>query len=108
VTPWVPGDRIQGSRGRRSGPGVVALLVALVPPSGLPSQPQAALAEAATYRPEYRHGWGSRTYYSQMRIAATSRDGGTRISRHAGWPRPLWGLDGGVTALAVSGARAAR
>src|SRR5262245_41563144 len=30
--------------------------------------PTAALRPAVTYRPEYRHGWGSKTYYRQLRI----------------------------------------
>ena len=32
------------------------------------SLPTAALLLLVNYRPEYRHGWGSRTYYSQLRI----------------------------------------
>jgi tetratricopeptide (TPR) repeat protein len=32
------------------------------------SLPTAAILLAVNYRPEYRHGWGSRTYYRQLRI----------------------------------------
>ena len=32
------------------------------------SLPTAALLLLVNYRPEYRHGWGSKTYYSQLRI----------------------------------------
>ena len=32
------------------------------------SLPTARLLLLVNYRPEYRHGWGSKTYYSQLRI----------------------------------------
>jgi class 3 adenylate cyclase/tetratricopeptide (TPR) repeat protein len=32
------------------------------------SLPTAAILLAVNYRPEYRHGWGSKTYYRQLRI----------------------------------------
>ena len=32
------------------------------------SVPTASLLVLANYRPEYRHGWGSKTFYSQLRI----------------------------------------
>jgi class 3 adenylate cyclase/tetratricopeptide (TPR) repeat protein len=32
------------------------------------SLPSARILLLASYRPEYQHGWGSRTYYSQLRI----------------------------------------
>jgi class 3 adenylate cyclase/tetratricopeptide (TPR) repeat protein len=34
------------------------------------SLPTAPVLLAVNYRPEYRHGWGSRTYYRQLRIDA--------------------------------------
>jgi predicted ATPase len=42
------------------------------------SLPTARLLLLVSYRPEYRHGWGSKTYYRQLRIdplpAATARE----------------------------------
>src|SRR5205814_3075076 len=32
------------------------------------SLPTAPLLLAVNYRPEYRHGWGSKTYYRQLRV----------------------------------------
>ena len=32
------------------------------------SLPTAPLLLLVNYRPEYRHGWGNKTYYSQLRI----------------------------------------
>ena len=32
------------------------------------SLPTAAVLLAVNYRPEYRHGWGSKTYYRQLRV----------------------------------------
>ena len=32
------------------------------------SLPRARLLVLVTYRPEYQHGWGSKTYYTQMRL----------------------------------------
>jgi DNA-binding NtrC family response regulator/predicted ATPase len=34
-----------------------------------------------TYRPEYRHGWSSKTYYSQLRIDPLSSDGTDSVLR---------------------------
>jgi transcriptional regulator with AAA-type ATPase domain/tetratricopeptide (TPR) repeat protein len=34
------------------------------------SVPTARLVLLVTYRPEYQHGWGSKTYYSQLRLDA--------------------------------------
>jgi len=39
------------------------------------SLPTAALLLAVNYRPEYRHGWGSKTYYRQLRIDPLSPAG---------------------------------
>ena len=36
--------------------------------------PAARVLLVATYRPEYRHAWGSQTYYSQVRIDPLSPD----------------------------------
>ena len=38
------------------------------------SVPTAAVLLAVNYRPEYRHGWGSKTYYRQLRIDPLSAD----------------------------------
>ena len=38
------------------------------------SLPTAAVLLAVNYRPEYRHGWGSKTYYRQLRIDPLSPD----------------------------------
>ena len=40
----------------------------------LDSVPTARLLLLFNYRPEYRHPWGSRTYYIQLRLDALSRD----------------------------------
>jgi predicted ATPase len=42
-----------------------ALLDSLVESLG-----SARLLLLVNYRPEYRHGWGSKTYYTQMRLDA--------------------------------------
>jgi tetratricopeptide (TPR) repeat protein len=36
---------------------------------------------AVNYRPEYRHGWGSKTYYRQLRIDPLSPDGADALLR---------------------------
>jgi class 3 adenylate cyclase/tetratricopeptide (TPR) repeat protein len=33
----------------------------------------------ATYRPEYQHGWGSKTYYGQMRLDALPAEGAGKL-----------------------------
>ena len=43
--------------------GTQALLDTLVE-----SLPRARLLVLVTYRPEYQHGWGSKTYYTQVRL----------------------------------------
>jgi tetratricopeptide (TPR) repeat protein len=37
--------------------------------------PAARLLLLVTYRPEYQHAWGSRTYYTQLRVDPLPRDG---------------------------------
>jgi tetratricopeptide (TPR) repeat protein len=43
------------------------------------SLPTAALLLAVNYRPEYRHGWGSKTYYRQLRIDPLSPRGADEL-----------------------------
>jgi class 3 adenylate cyclase/tetratricopeptide (TPR) repeat protein len=45
------------------------------------SVPTAAMLLAVNYRPEYRHGWGSKTYYRQLRIDPLSADGSDALLR---------------------------
>jgi class 3 adenylate cyclase/tetratricopeptide (TPR) repeat protein len=45
------------------------------------SVPTAAMLLAVNYRPEYRHGWGSKTYYRQLRIDPLSADGADALLR---------------------------
>jgi predicted ATPase len=45
------------------------------------SVPTAAVLLAVNYRPEYRHGWGSKTYYRQLRIDPLSADGADALLR---------------------------
>jgi class 3 adenylate cyclase/tetratricopeptide (TPR) repeat protein len=43
------------------------------------SLPAARLLLIVTYRPEYQHGWGGKTYYGQVRIDALAADGAARL-----------------------------
>ena len=45
------------------------------------SLPTAAMLVAVNYRPEYRHGWGSKTYYRQLRIDPLSADSADALLR---------------------------
>jgi predicted ATPase len=45
------------------------------------SLPAARVLLVVTYRPEYRHGWGSKTYYSQVRIDPLAPDGADTVLR---------------------------
>jgi class 3 adenylate cyclase/tetratricopeptide (TPR) repeat protein len=45
------------------------------------SVPTAAMLMAVNYRPEYRHGWGSKTYYRQLRIDPLSPEGADALLR---------------------------
>jgi class 3 adenylate cyclase/tetratricopeptide (TPR) repeat protein len=45
------------------------------------SLPTAAMLLAVNYRPEYRHSWGSKTYYRQLRIDPLSPDGADALLR---------------------------
>src|SRR5262249_34467437 len=51
-----------------------ALLDAVV--DGLATAPLVLLVN---YRPEYRHGWGNRPYYTQLRLDPLSRDDATLL-----------------------------
>ena len=45
------------------------------------SLPAAQVLLIVNYRPEYRHEWGTRTYYSQLRIDPLSPDGAQTVLR---------------------------
>ena len=45
------------------------------------SLPTAAVLMAVNYRPEYRHAWGSKTYYRQLRIDPLSAAGADALLR---------------------------
>ncbi len=45
------------------------------------SVPSAAILLAVNYRPEYRHGWGSKTYYRQLRIDPLTADSADSLLR---------------------------
>ena len=45
------------------------------------SLPTAAILLAVNYRPEYRHGWGSKTYYQQLRIDPLSAESADALLR---------------------------
>jgi len=45
------------------------------------SLPTARLLLLVTYRPEYQHGWGSKTYYSQVRLDALPPDRAQELLR---------------------------
>jgi class 3 adenylate cyclase/tetratricopeptide (TPR) repeat protein len=43
------------------------------------SLPTAKLLLLINYRPEYQHGWGSKTYYTQLRLDALPRESATEL-----------------------------
>src|SRR5262249_41136577 len=43
------------------------------------SLPTARQLLLVNYRPEYQHGWGSKTYYSQLRLDALPQDGAAQL-----------------------------
>ena len=43
------------------------------------SLPTARMLLLVNYRPEYQHGWGSKTYYSQIRIDPLTRESAMEI-----------------------------
>jgi tetratricopeptide (TPR) repeat protein len=43
------------------------------------SLPTARLLLLVNYRPEYQHGWGSKTYYTQLRLDALPRESATDL-----------------------------
>jgi class 3 adenylate cyclase/tetratricopeptide (TPR) repeat protein len=45
------------------------------------SLPTARILLVANYRPEYQHGWGSKTYYTQLRLDPLSRDSAGELLR---------------------------
>ena len=56
------------------------------------SLPTARLLLLVNYRPEYQHGWGSKTYYAQLRLdplppASADAGGGAMTRWRAIWPR---------------------
>ena len=57
------------------------------------SLPNASLLLAANYRPEYRHSWGSKTYYRQLRIDPLPRESAEALLD------PLLGDDPGLRGL---------
>ncbi|HEY7494990.1 MAG TPA: hypothetical protein VIH59_28295, partial [Candidatus Tectomicrobia bacterium] len=50
------------------------------------SVPTVRLLLLVNYRPEYQHGWGSKTYYTQLRLDPLPRRALTSCSR------PCWGM----------------
>ena len=50
------------------------------------SLPTARLLLLVNYRPEYQHGWGSKTYYTQLRLDPLPPASADDIAR-----RPCWG-----------------
>jgi class 3 adenylate cyclase/tetratricopeptide (TPR) repeat protein len=57
------------------------------------SIPRARILLVASYRPEYRHGWGNKSYYAHLRVDALSADSGQELL-HA-----LLGDDPGLVSL---------
>ena len=55
--------------------------------------PAARLLLVVTYRPEYQHGWGSRTYYTQLRVDPLPRQGAEDLLQ------ALLGADGELASL---------
>jgi len=55
--------------------------------------PAARLLLLATYRPEYQHSWGNRTYYTQLRVDPLPRDGAEELLQ------ALLGTDTGLASL---------
>ena len=69
-------------------PETQALLESLV--DGLPSS---RILLLVNYRPEYQHSWGSRTYYTQLRIDPLPRESADELLN------ALLGMDGGLSPL---------
>ena len=55
--------------------------------------PAAQILVVATYRPEYQHSWGSRTYYTQLRVDPLPRDGAEELLQ------AILGTDAGLASL---------
>jgi predicted ATPase len=56
------------------------------------SLPAAQLLLLLTYRPEYQHGWGSKTYYTQLRLDRCPRQALRRSCRPCSVTIPVWSL----------------
>jgi class 3 adenylate cyclase len=54
------------------------------------SLPTAQLLLLVTYRPEYQHGWGSKTFYTQLRLDPLPPQALTRSCRPCSALTPVW------------------
>ena len=54
------------------------------------SLPTARLLLLVNYRPEYQHGWGSKTYYTQLRLDPLPPASARRCSRPCWETTPAW------------------
>ena len=54
------------------------------------SLPTARLLLLVNYRPEYQHGWGSKTYYPQLRLNPLPETSAEDCSRSCWGPPPCW------------------
>ena len=55
------------------------------------SLPTARLLLLVNYRPEYQHGWGSKTYYTQLRLDPLPPGERRRVARRPSWETtPVW------------------
>ena len=52
------------------------------------SLPTAALLLLVNYRPEYQHGWGSKTYYTQLRLDPLPPESAEEIAQGGSGRRP--------------------
>ena len=55
--------------------------------------PAAQILVVATYRPEYQHPWGNRTYYTQLRVDPLPREGAEELLQ------AILGTDAGLASL---------
>ena len=55
------------------------------------SLPTARLLLLVDYRPEYQHGWGSKTYYRQLRLDPLPPASADEFLRHCWGRSPVWG-----------------
>ena len=54
------------------------------------SLPTARMLLLVNYRPEYQHGWGSKTFYTQIRLDPLPRRVRMSCCRHSWAPTPAW------------------